>query len=59
MTRARSSQVEGKQLGCAGKAVKTGTQRVFVDYCELKVSLNFHFVNTKVGHFLATYRAVN
>lgn len=59
MTRARSSQVEEKQLGCVGKAVKIGTQRVFVDYCELKVSLNFNFVNTKVGHYLATYRVVN
>uniref|UniRef100_A0A8C5TPQ0 ATPase family AAA domain-containing protein 2 n=1 Tax=Malurus cyaneus samueli TaxID=2593467 RepID=A0A8C5TPQ0_9PASS len=47
MTRARSSQVEEKQLGCVGKAMKIGTQRVFVDCCELKVSLNFNFVNTK------------
>lgn len=59
MTRARSSQVEEKQLGCVGKAMKIGTQSVFVDYCELKVSLNFNFVNTKVGHSLATYRVVN
>uniref|UniRef100_A0A803VAA1 ATPase family AAA domain-containing protein 2 n=1 Tax=Ficedula albicollis TaxID=59894 RepID=A0A803VAA1_FICAL len=36
MTRTRSSQVEEKQLRCVGKAMKTGTQRVFVDYCELK-----------------------
>ncbi|RMC14917.1 hypothetical protein DUI87_07094 [Hirundo rustica rustica] len=36
MTRARSSQVEEKQLGCVGKAMKIGTQRVLVDYCELK-----------------------
>ncbi|KAM7071878.1 ATPase family AAA domain-containing protein 2 isoform 1-T1 [Acridotheres tristis] len=40
MTRARSSQVEEKQLGCVGKAVKIGTQRVFVDYCELKQVLH-------------------
>uniref|UniRef100_A0A8D2N8J6 ATPase family AAA domain-containing protein 2 n=1 Tax=Zonotrichia albicollis TaxID=44394 RepID=A0A8D2N8J6_ZONAL len=40
MTRARSSQVEEKQLGCVGKAVKMGTQRVFVDYCELKQVLH-------------------
>ncbi|KAM4793754.1 ATPase family AAA domain-containing protein 2 isoform 3-T3 [Cyanocitta cristata] len=40
MTRARSSQVEEKQLGCVGKAMKVGTQRVFVDYCELKQVLH-------------------
>ncbi|XP_053799661.1 ATPase family AAA domain-containing protein 2 [Vidua macroura] len=40
MTRARSSQVEEKQLGCVGKAMKIGTQRVFVDYCELKQVLH-------------------
>lgn len=51
--------MEEKQLGCVGKAMKIGTQRVFVDYCELKVSLNFNFVNTKIEHFLAIYRVVN
>ncbi|XP_041263471.1 ATPase family AAA domain-containing protein 2 isoform X2 [Onychostruthus taczanowskii] len=40
MTRARSSQVEEKQLGCVGKAMKIGTQKVFVDYCELKQVLH-------------------
>lgn len=40
MTRARSSQVEEKQLGCVEKAMKIGTQRVFVDYCELKQVLH-------------------
>ncbi|XP_058687202.1 ATPase family AAA domain-containing protein 2 isoform X1 [Poecile atricapillus] len=40
MTHARSSQVEEKQLGCVGKAVKTGTHRVCVDYCELEQVLH-------------------
>lgn len=40
MTRAKSSQVEEKRLGCVGKAVKTGTQRVLVDYGELKQVLH-------------------
>ncbi|XP_062347452.1 ATPase family AAA domain-containing protein 2 [Cinclus cinclus] len=40
VTRARSSQVEEKQTGCVGKAVRISTQRVFVDYCELKQVLH-------------------
>ncbi|KAJ7395163.1 ATPase family AAA domain-containing protein 2 isoform X2 [Pitangus sulphuratus] len=40
VTRARCSQVEEKQLVCVGKAVKIGTQSVFVDYCELKQVLH-------------------
>ncbi|XP_071409991.1 ATPase family AAA domain-containing protein 2 isoform X2 [Pithys albifrons albifrons] len=40
VTRARCSEVEEKQLGCVGKAVKTGTQSMFVDYCELKQVLH-------------------
>ncbi|XP_027501421.1 ATPase family AAA domain-containing protein 2 [Corapipo altera] len=40
VTRARCSQVEEKQLACVRKAVKIGTQSVFVDYCELKQVLH-------------------
>ncbi|KAJ7404013.1 ATPase family AAA domain-containing protein 2 [Willisornis vidua] len=40
VTHARCSEVEEKQLGCVGKAVKTGTQSMFVDYCELKQVLH-------------------